>query len=100
VVVNSLAIGATRAPAFVDGILAVDKRGQMNGGSGGARLVNILISGVWVSHSTGDARNLAAAPTLRVARPSWSPDVRDQIADGVRCACLRFLSQVRLTDRS
>jgi len=44
VVVNSLVIGATRAPAFIDGILAVDKRGQMTGGSDWARLINILIS--------------------------------------------------------
>jgi hypothetical protein len=30
----SLAIGATRAPAFYDGIHAVAKRGQMTGGRG------------------------------------------------------------------
>ena len=35
VVVNLLVIGATRAPAFIDGILAVDKRGQMTGGRRG-----------------------------------------------------------------
>jgi hypothetical protein len=30
-----LVIGATRAPALIDGILAVDKRGQMTGGRRG-----------------------------------------------------------------
>ena len=34
VVATSLVIGATRAPAFGDGILAVAKRGQMTGGPG------------------------------------------------------------------
>jgi len=46
VVVISLVIGATRAPAFVDGILAVDKSGQMNGGPSGARLIDNPISGL------------------------------------------------------
>ena len=32
---TSLVTGATRAPAFGDGILAVAKRGQMTGGAGG-----------------------------------------------------------------
>jgi hypothetical protein len=32
IVANYLVIGATRAPALIDGILAVDKRGQMTGG--------------------------------------------------------------------
>jgi hypothetical protein len=54
VVVNSLVIGATRAPAFIDGILAVDKRGQMIGGSELARLINILISEDCASDSLGD----------------------------------------------
>jgi hypothetical protein len=36
VVVKSLVIGATRAPALIDGILAVDKRGQMTGGRRGS----------------------------------------------------------------
>jgi hypothetical protein len=31
-----LVIGATRAPAFYDGIHAVAKRGQMTGGPGGS----------------------------------------------------------------
>jgi hypothetical protein len=31
----SLIIGATRAPALIDGVLAVDKRGQMTGGRRG-----------------------------------------------------------------
>lgn len=53
-VVNSLVIGATRAPAFIDGILAVDKRGQMIGGSELARLINILISEDCASDSLGD----------------------------------------------
>jgi hypothetical protein len=42
---TSLVIGATRAPAFIDGILAVDKRGQMIRGSSGARLIRSQISG-------------------------------------------------------
>ena len=33
-VATSVVIGATRAPAFGDGILAVAKRGQMTGGTG------------------------------------------------------------------
>ena len=35
VTATSLVIGATRAPALIDGILAVDKRGQMTGGRRG-----------------------------------------------------------------
>jgi hypothetical protein len=35
VLATSLVIGATRAPAFGDGIHAVAKRGQMTGGPGG-----------------------------------------------------------------
>ena len=45
-VATSMVIGATRAPAFIDGILAVDKRGPMTRGSGGARLINNQISGL------------------------------------------------------
>ena len=44
VVVNLLVTGATGASPFIDGILAVDKRGQMIRGSEGARLNNNLIS--------------------------------------------------------
>ena len=44
VVPTSLAVGATRAPALIDGILAVDKHGQMTGGSGWTHLIKILIS--------------------------------------------------------
>jgi hypothetical protein len=36
VVAISKVIGATRAPALIDGILAVDKRGQMTGGRRGS----------------------------------------------------------------
>jgi hypothetical protein len=35
-VATSMVIGATRAPASIDGILAVDKRGQMTGGRRGS----------------------------------------------------------------
>jgi len=44
VVVNLLVTGATGASPFIDGILAVDKRGQMIRGSEGARVNNNLIS--------------------------------------------------------
>lgn len=57
-VVNSLVIGATRAPAVIDGILAVDKRGQMTGGSERARLINILIYEDCASHNPGDVSAL------------------------------------------
>jgi hypothetical protein len=35
VIATSLVIGATRAPVLIDGILAVDKHGQMTGGRRG-----------------------------------------------------------------
>ncbi len=73
VVVNLLVIGATRAPAFIDGILAVDKRGQMTGGSERARLINDLISEDLVSDSAGDGHHRELRVGLeRHARRWWA----------------------------
>ena len=74
VVATSLVIGATRAPAFGDGILAVAKRGQMTGGAGGlARSGTSRGTGV-ISDRIGASDGYAPAQAGNSFGPRWTTD--------------------------